>query len=103
MWTLSAHFMQAGASKLETEITVVPVDVGGKRRWIDTRCLDEADPHSFSAQVISRSRELGFLETIDGSEDLLGLTPKGVATCEDYWRRWHQQDPTLPLMSLRAL
>lgn len=70
-------------------------------RWRDWRHVDTATAHSFSTGGVAPLVRLGLLERVDGREDRLQLTERGIATCREYWRRSKANDPTVPKISLR--
>lgn len=71
-------------------------------RWVEETKADREDPRSFSAGGINPLIKLALLAPVDGNEDVIQLTEKGVLTCKEYWRRSDERDPTLPKMSVRA-
>ena len=71
-------------------------------RWVEETKADREDPRSFSAGGINPLIKLALLASVDGNEDVVQLTEKGVLTCKEYWRRSDERDPTLPEMSVRA-
>lgn len=71
-------------------------------RWVEETKADREDARSFSAGGINPLIKLALLAPVEGNEDLIQLTEKGVLTCKEYWRRSDERDPTLPKMSVRA-
>lgn len=102
LWSLSLGLSHWTRQVPDAQIRAARIVLNGQTRWVNVKDLDQKDPHTFSSGGISPLVKLGLLEIIDGNDDLLGITAKGLATCKEYWRRSEQQDPTLPLMSIRS-
>jgi hypothetical protein len=101
LWYLS-RCLNCGMEQIsDTRIMAKRIMLKGQNRWVSVDDRDKKDPHTFSYGGISPLIKLGLLEMIDGNDALLGITARGLTTCREYWRRWEEQDPTLPLMSIR--
>jgi hypothetical protein len=74
----------------------------GRRRWRILRHGPSAPlDHSVADGSVQPLVKLGLLEPSDTETTIFALTPKGLATGKEYWRRADGDDPTLPIISMR--
>ncbi|MCA8909145.1 MAG: hypothetical protein KDA49_15950 [Rhodospirillaceae bacterium] len=77
------------------------INLNGRDRWIVPTDRNKREFQTFSSGGVIPLKRMGLLAESRNNDDGLVLTPKGVATCKEYWRRYSANDPTLPKISLR--
>lgn len=100
LWSISLS-LRSSRVPSEEPIMLETVIVEGRKRWrhLNNRGGDLA--RTFSTGGVHPLVKMGLLDVVEDQHDQLVLSTKGVATCKDYWRRWDEGDPTLPVMSIR--
>lgn len=93
----------SGSAKRQSSSQAIYLErilIDGRYRW----CADGDDKHdrTFSDGGVIPLVKLGLLERLDKPETRFGLTERGYATCREFWRRWKENDPTLPIMNARV-
>jgi hypothetical protein len=102
LWSISCTLDQAHSPYSDEPIVLEQILVAGRVRWRRSGESSGNGIHTFSEGGVGPLVKLGLLNKIGEQEAKLILSPMGIATCKEYWRRWHERDPTLPKISLRA-
>lgn len=101
LFSVSAGLNYGAKRSSGSASTLELVLIGGRRRW---RVVgdDGKDAHTFSDGGVMPLIKLGLLGRLDKPGAPFGLTDLGLATCLEFWRRWNDRDPSLPLMGVRS-
>ena len=75
---------------------------GEKVRWGSQYESGHASDRTVADGSVSPLVRIGLLAPSEGDEELLVLTAKGHATCDAYWRRLEERDPSLPRGNIRV-
>ncbi|RWI48087.1 MAG: hypothetical protein EOR16_33625 [Mesorhizobium sp.] len=99
LFSISAGLGYHSKQRIASPPVLERVLVGGRHRW---RVVGDNDKYSrpFSDGGVSPLMRLALLERLDEPGTRFALTELGIATCREFWRRWKDRDPTLPLMGV---
>jgi hypothetical protein len=102
LWSISHTLSRTPAVDNDEQILLEQTRVYGRLRWRQSGSPYASDTRTFSEGGVIPLVRLGLLNIIGDKEAKLVLSPNGIATCIEYWRRWRARDPTLPIQSLRV-
>lgn len=103
LWSLTLGIKPGPGHAPDEPITIERITLDGRSRWIGSAHRNRKDARTFSSGGICPLINLGLFAPVEGRDDILRITSKGVAICKEYWRRWEEHDPTLPLVSIRSV
>lgn len=99
--TLSSLTFRTQAFSVTNPVGLYRVEIEGRERWSQIYADGQVSDHSVSAGAVTPLVRLGLLAPSGDDSDILILTGRGRATCEAYWRRFDERDPSLPRENLR--
>ncbi|MBN9037607.1 MAG: hypothetical protein J0H53_16180 [Rhizobiales bacterium] len=102
LFSISAGLNHGSQEAVPPSIILEPVMIGGRRRWRAVE-EDQEDSHTFSDGGVMPLIKFGLLGRLDEPGAGFALTDLGIATCLEFWRRWKDRDPSLPLMGVRGV
>jgi hypothetical protein len=99
--TLSSMTYRNKAFEVMNPVGLRRGTASGRDRWSHIYTDGRLSSHSVAAGSVNSLVALGLLAASEEDGDTLALTAKGRATCEAYWRRFNECDPSLPRESWR--
>lgn len=101
LWFMSVAISGSGHDGEGFEVELVKREEAKGPRWHEVARVDDTRP-GFSTGAIRPLVRLGLMEDPGQGGDNLRMTPLGVRTCLEFWRRWNEGDKSLPVMSIRS-
>lgn len=102
LWLVSIGLFRKSEADAAKEVLLEQVRVSGRLRWRELGSPLSSETKTFSEGGVAPLVRLGLLSKSSDGEERLVLSPKGIATCKEFWRRWRRSDPTLPIENVRV-
>ncbi|MER8600505.1 hypothetical protein NKH09_21845 [Mesorhizobium sp. M1339] len=101
LFSVTGGFCRKHGQQTSSLVALERIFVNRRHRW---RVIgdDSVQAKTFSDGGVLPLVKLALLERSAESNTSLRLTELGIATCREFWRRWNDRDPTLPLMGMRG-